>query len=164
MGRNSRRLVEILNGASRDDLTRLFDETKAASEYAPLPKDDYIADVVGGELTSSAAGTPGFTLEFLIRDGEHTGRRVWHTLWLTEPAMPMTKRDLLKLGITRLDQLERPVPLGIVCRLKVAVRKDDNGETYNRVTRYDVLEIVPDATADADFDGPGAATQTGGAA
>jgi len=151
---NSRRLVDILNGESREDLARRFNETAAAPEYAPVPKGTYTADLSSGELTNSGTGTPGFTLGFTIRDGENKGRRVWHTLWLTPAAMPMTKRDLAKLGILKLDQLERPIPPGIVCQIAVAVRTDDDGETRNRVTRYEVVEIQQDSTADADFSAP----------
>lgn len=159
-----RRLVDILNGESRDDLARRFTETEAAPEFAPIPKGTYSAEVSTGELTNSGTGTPGFTLGFTISDGEHKGRRLWHTLWLTPAAMPMTKRDLAKLGIVSLDQLERPVPPGILCQLTVVVRTDDDGEASNRVTRYEVVEIRPDSTADADFAEPGAAGGNGGVA
>jgi len=164
MGGYSRRLIDILNGESREDLARRFDETEAAPEYAPVPKGVYSAELSGGELTNSGSGTPGYTLGFTIREGEFAGRRVWHTLWLTPAAMPMTKRDLTKVGITRLEQLERPVPPGIVCQLTVTVRTDDDGETRNRVTRYEVVEIRPDATADVDFADPEAGVANGGAA
>ena len=164
MSRFSRRLIDILNGESREGLARRFDETEAAPEYAPVPKGVYSAELSSGELTNSVSGTPGYTLAFTIREGEFTGRRVWHTLWLTPAAMPMTKRDLAKLGITRLDQLEKPVPPGIVCQLTVALRTDDDGETRNRVTRYEVVAIRPDSTADADFADPDAGVGNGGAA
>jgi hypothetical protein len=164
MSRFSRRLVDILNGESRDDLARRFEETEAAPEYAPVPKGVYAAELSSGELTNSGSGTPGYTLGFTICEGEFTGRRVWHTLWLTPAAMPMTKRDLTKLGITKLEQLERPVPPGIVCQLTVAVRTDDDGETRNRVTRYEIVEIRPDSTADVDFATPEAGIESGGAA
>lgn len=161
MSRYSRRLIDILNGESREDLARRFEETEAAPEYTPVPKGVYSAELSSGELTTSAAGTPGFNLGFTIREGECKGQRVWHTLWLTPAAMPMTKRDLAKLGIERLDQLERPVPPGIICQLSVAVRTDDDGETRNRVTRYEVVEVRPDPTADADFSEPGAGSEGG---
>lgn len=160
----SRRLVDILNGESREELARRFDETEAAPEYAPLPKGIYTAELSSGELTTSATGTPGFTLGFTVADGELKGRRVWHTLWLTPAAMPMTKRDLAKLGIVKLEQLERAVPPGIICRLTVVLRTDDDGETRNRINRYEVIEIRQDSTADDDFASPAPAAEEGGAA
>lgn len=160
----NRRLTDILNGESREDLARRFEETQAADEYSPLPKGNYTAEISSSELTSSTTGTPGFTLGFTVAEGEFKGRRIWHTLWLTPPAMAMTKRDLQKIGITSLDQLERPVPMGIVCRLAVAVRTDDDGETRNRISRFEVVEVRPDSTADADFSEGGADSPKGGAA
>lgn len=156
-----RRLVDILGGETREDLARRFEETEAAPEYAPLPKGIYDAEVSSGELTNSGTGTPGFNLGFTVVGGEHAGRRVRHRLWLTPAAMPMTKRDLAKLGIVTLDQLERAIPPEIICRLSVVVRTDDDGETRNRVTRFEVLEILPDATADEDFGDPEVACGNG---
>ena len=66
-------------------------------------------------------------------DGEHAGRRLWHDVWLTEAAMSLAKRDLGKLGVTSLEQLERPLPEGIIIDAKVALRRGDDGEEFNRV-------------------------------
>ena len=57
--------------------------------------------------------------------------------------MAMTKRDLLKLCIERLDQLERPLPEGIIVSAKVALRREDGGAEHNRVTRFEVIAIEP---------------------
>lgn len=159
-----RRLVDVLNGETCEDLARRFNETEAAPEYAPVPRGVYSAEVSSGELTNSGTGTPGFTLGFTVTDGDYKGRRVWHTLWLTQAAMPMTKRDLAKLGIVSLDQLERTIPPGILCQLTVVLRTDDDGQTRNRVTRYEVVEIRPDATADEDFADTDSADEKGGVA
>jgi len=160
----NRRLTDILAGESRDELSRRFEETTAADEFAPLPKGTYSAEISSSELTNSTSGTPGFTLGFKVTEGEAKGRRLWHTLWLTPAAMPMTKRDLQKIGITKLDQLEHPVPPGIICRLTVVVRTDDDGESRNRIVRFDVVEVKKDVTADDDFAAGGEATTEGGRA
>jgi hypothetical protein len=57
--------------------------------------------------------------------------------------MPMTKRDLKKVGLTSLDQLERPIPQGIVCKVKLTLRKDDNGAEFNRVKSFEFLRTDP---------------------
>ena len=44
-------------------------------------------------------------------------------------------------GIAELDQLEQPLPPGIRCRVKLALRKDDDGREFNRVRRFDVEGI-----------------------
>ena len=51
------------------------------------------------------------------------------------------KRDLAKLGVTALEQLNGRLPPGIRCRVKVTLRKDDDGNEYNRVKRFEVVGI-----------------------
>jgi hypothetical protein len=53
----------------------------------------------------------------------------------------MAKRDLGKLGVTSLEQLERPLPPGIRCRVKLALRRDDDGTEFNRVKSFEVVGI-----------------------
>ena len=69
------------------------------------------------------------------------GRRFWHDLWLTPAALPMTKRDLAKLGVASLDQLEKPIPQGIRCKVKLALRRDDDGNEHNRVQLFTVIGV-----------------------
>jgi hypothetical protein len=152
-------LVDVLTGTSRDDLARQFDEAEAAGDMLPLPRGTYRCRVTDGELVTSKSGTPGYTLTFTVHDGEHKGRKLWHSAWLTPAALPMTKRDLAKLGVTSLDMLDRPLPAGIVCDVKVAVHTDDAGVERNRVVSFVVVEVLADPTADDDF----AAPQEGGA-
>ena len=138
------RLSDILQNGDADRLRRSWETSQAAKDFAPLPSGEYLADVTKGELeTSRSNRTPGYKMEFTVCDGEHTGRKVWHDCWLTEAAMPQTKRDMMKLGVTSLDQLERPLPPGIRCKLRVAVRRDDNGNECNRVKSFDVVAITP---------------------
>lgn len=62
----------------------------------------------------------------------------------------MAKRDLAKIGVTSLEQLDSPLPQGIRCKIVVALRKDDDGTERNRVVRFEVLGIdepVKDAFA-----------------
>jgi hypothetical protein len=147
-------LVDVLNGTTRDELARKFAEAEAAGDMLPLPRGNYRCRVTDGELVTSKGGTPGYTLTFTVDDGEHKGRKVWHTAWLTEAALPMSKRDLAKLGVTSLDMLDRPLPAGFVCDVKVALRVDDDGAERNRVVSFSVVEVLADPTADADFASP----------
>jgi hypothetical protein len=147
-------LVDVLNGTARDELARKFAETEAAGDMLPLPRGTDRCRVTVGVLGTSKSGTPGYTLTFTVHDGEHKGRRLWHTAWLTEAAMPMSKRDLEKLGVTSLDMLDRPLPAGFVCDVKVALRVDDDGAERNRVVSFTVAEVLADPTADSDFASP----------
>ena len=147
-------LVDVLNGTARAELARQFAEAEAAGDMAPLPRGTYRCRLTGGELVTSKSGTPGYALTFTVDDGEHKGRRLWHTCWLSPAAMGLAKRDLRKLGITALDMLDRPVPAGFVCDVKVALRVDDDGVERNRVLSFNVVEVLADPTADADFSSP----------
>jgi Protein of unknown function (DUF669) len=150
---NPRRLSDILNGQSSEELSRRFDETEAAPEFTPVPVGEYQCDFVHGELCVSHNGNTGYAIHLEISEGEYRGRRIWHTAWLTESAMRYSKRDLAKLGIHNLEQCEKPVPLGIFCTVKVVVRTDDDGTQRNRVTHIEAGGQRPDPMGDPDFGG-----------
>ncbi|MBI5863434.1 MAG: hypothetical protein HZB38_02760 [Planctomycetes bacterium] len=136
-----RRLSDILNGGT-DSLRTQWNSTTAADDFKPLPTGLYVARVVSGELfTSRTNHTPGYKLTFRVLEGEHAGRQFWHDCWLSPAALPMSRRDLGKLGVTSVDQLETPLPTGIRCTVKLALRRDDDGTEYNRVRSFDVTGI-----------------------
>jgi uncharacterized protein DUF669 len=127
-------LSEILSGADKGTIESAWGDTQAATDFVPLPKGEYDAVVVSGELFTAHTGTPGYKLTFEVCEGDFKGRKFWHDLWLTPAALPFTKRDLAKISITKLEQLEKPLPARFVCRVKLALRKNDEGAEYNRVT------------------------------
>jgi hypothetical protein len=147
-------LVDVLNGVDRDELARQFAETEAAGDMLPLPRGEYRCRVTDGELVQSKSGKPGYQLVFTVHAGDHKGRRLWHTAWLTPAALAMTKRDLAKLGVTSVDMLDNPLPAGIVVDVKVVVRADDDGVERNRVTSFEVVDVLADPTGDDDFSSP----------
>src|SRR5262249_11103783 len=147
-----KRLTDIIRADSHERLKKAWGETQAAGEFAPLPPGDYTARLIDGAATTAKTGTPGYKLTFAVVEGEHAGRRFWHDIWPTDAALPMAKRDLGKLGVTDLDQLDNPLPAGIRCRVKLALRRDDDGNESNRVRSFDVLGIdPPDAFAPSDL-------------
>ena len=141
------------NGAV-DRLRRTWDSTESAGEPAALPPGEYICHAVAGQLERSRSNsTPGYKLTFRVIEGEHVGRHIWLDLWLTEAAMGFAKRDLSKLGVTSLDQLEQPLPQGIRCACKVVKRRADDGTEYNRLKSFSVIcvdEPEQDAFAPTD--------------
>ncbi len=160
-------LSDILREGDRQNLSRAWSETQAAEDFAPLPLGEYIARIVTGELfISRTKGTAGYKLAFRILEGEYQGRQFWHDIWLTPTALPMAKRDLAKLGVTELEQLERPLPPGIRCKVKLALRRDDDGTAYNRVRSFEVIGIdepeqdafAPDNTPQSPQDATGGGT------
>jgi hypothetical protein len=139
-----KKLTDILLNSDREKLDGQWDSTKAADDLKPLPSGEYRCSIASGELfTAKKNGTLGYKLKLVVVEGEHADRVVWHDVWLSEAALPMAKRDLGKLGITSLEQLERPLPEGIVVAAKVALRKNDDGTEFNRVNRLDVVGIEP---------------------
>src|SRR5262249_54534031 len=86
--------------------------------------------------------------------GDFEGRRAWCDFWLTPAGLPMTKRDLAKIGVTNLEQLEQPLPAGILIRGKLALRHDDDGNESNQLRRFEGIGIAKgDAFEPADEPG-----------
>ena len=120
-----------------------WDDVKAADDFGPVPPSEYVTHLLTSEpFEAKSKGTPGFKLTFKIIEGEYTGRLLWYDIWLTVAAKAQAKRDFAKLGITNPKvQLERPLPQGIRCKCKVALRKADDGEEYNKVKSFAVVGI-----------------------
>jgi hypothetical protein len=137
-----KKLTDILNGQG-EGFSKQWNETKAANEMGPLPAGEYLCRTLSGELFQSKQRTPGYKLTLEVAEGEYKGRRCWNDFWLSAAALPMSKRDLAKLGVTSADQLERPLPAVFRLRVKLALRKDDDGTEYNRVLRFELVEIEP---------------------
>ena len=147
------KLSDIIAQGSAGNIRDAWESTQAADDFnKPLPAGDYIARIIYGELKQSRANqTPGYSLTFeVIEPIHHKARKFWHDCWLTPAAMPQTKRDLGKLGVTSLEQLENPLPKYIRCKVRLALRKEDDGTESNRVRSFEVLGIdkpEPDAFA-----------------
>jgi hypothetical protein len=66
----------------------------------------------------------------------------------------MTKRELAKLGIERIADLEKPLPSGRIYMLSVVVRVRDNGTSHNEVKRFEFLRVDKDPFAPPDNSPP----------
>lgn len=140
------RLSDILSAGDADRLRQAFDAAEAAEELTPLPRGEYVAHIVAGELaTSKAKGTVSYKLTFCVCDGEFAGRKVWYDVWLTPASMERARRELGKLGVTSFAQLERPLPQGVRCRCNVVVHRSDAGAEFNKVLGFDVVGVDPPA-------------------
>jgi len=136
-----KKLSDILAKSEHEKLGRVWDSTKAADDLKPIPSGEYRCRIIDGNLFTAKSGTAGYKLTLAVLEGEHAGRRLWHDIWLSEAAISLAKRDLGKLGVASLERLERPLPEGIILAAKVALRRGDNGEEFNRITRFDVVAI-----------------------
>ena len=132
-----------------EKLNKSWEETGAASDFAPLPPGVYVARILSGEYSASAHGTPGYRLTLQVLEGPHAGRRFWHTAWLTNSALPYAKRDLIKLGITSPEMLDKPLPFGIRVQVRLVVRANDDGVKYNEARDFKKIGI--DSPDDEDF-------------
>ncbi len=146
-----KKLTDILRHGEGEDFRARWQSTQAADEFGPLPPGEYLCRVLSGELFQSRQGTPGFKLTMQVMEGDLAGRRCWADWWLTEAALKMTKRDLKKIGITTPEQLERPLPAGILVRVKLAMRRDDDGNESNKVKHFECAGVEENPF------GPGAA-------
>lgn len=139
------KLSDILNTGNGRNIDELWNTTTAANDFAPLPRGTYICRLNSGKLRQARTGTPEYVLTFKVLDGEQKGRQVWHSLYLTPAALPMTKWHLAKIGVTAPAQLEHPVPKWLRCKVQVVLRRDDDGSERNRVRTFEALGIdVPE--------------------
>lgn len=137
------KLLNILAAGNGGNINDLWNSTAAADDFGPLPPGLYVCRLASGELRQAKTGTPEYALTFRVLEGEFAKRQLWHSLFLTQAALPMAKRDLGKLGVTALEQLEGPLPKGIRCRVQVTLRRDDNNVEHNRVRSFEIIGIDP---------------------
>ena len=117
-----------------------WNTTEAAGHFAPLPPGIYAAIATAGALGESGRGTPRYRVTFTL-EGEHNGRRLTHDFYLSAKALPLAKRDLAVLGITHPGQLSQPLR-PVLVRLRVALRRDDDGSEFNRVVSFEALPAL----------------------
>ena len=135
------RLTDLLAGGG-GNFSEIWNSTTAADEFGPVPQGVYVCHITRGTLGESRQKkTPAYKLEFTVIEGSHIGRRLWLDLWLTPLALPASKRDLAKIGITEPDQMTQSLPRGIRCRVTVVVRTGDDGIPRNRVTSFDFVAL-----------------------
>ena len=150
MSRKSKKsLVDLLGAEKTSKLADLFDRTQAATDFCVIPAGAYRCLISDVSYYEAKNGTSAIRITFEVDEGEHKGARLWHPLWLTVLAMPMTKRDLGKLGINDLKDLS--FYPGTVVAAQVIVEDDDNGAERNRVSVFDVVGRIDDPTEDPAF-------------
>lgn len=142
-------LVDLLGAENTSKLADLFNRTQAAADLRVIPAGAYRCLISDVRYYEAKNGTSAIRITLEVDEGEHKGARLWLPLWLTEAAMPMTKRDLGKLGINDLNDLSfHP---GTVVAAHVIVEDDDNGAERNRVSVFDVVGRIGDPTEDPAF-------------
>ena len=136
-----------------------WNDTDAAQEGAsePLPEDDYELIVLDAEMAESQNGNVGLNVHFEVIKGEHEGRNVYHTFWLTKANLKYVKRDLGILGYEPestsaiLKAKPKLMHKKVVARLG---QETYEGKTRNRVKwfrRIEQAQTAQNESADADF-------------
>lgn len=146
--------TDVLRDDEWDDLVRQYAEVEAAPDPEPVPSGTYKVHVVHGKLfRSPEKGTRGYRLTFEVVEGEHRGRRIWDTTWITGPALSTAKRKLGALGFRGLEQVHDPLPENLFCTVQVTVRREDDGSLWNRVLTISDVVRRPhySRTVDEDF-------------
>ncbi len=138
-----KRLSDILNGTSQG-FKDIWSQTAPAPELAPVPAGQYVVSTIGSRLDLATTGTPFYELTFEIAEGDYSGRKLWARFYLTAAALPMSRRELAKLGITDPGQLEQPLPARFRLKVRVALRVGDDGLQRNEVRGIvEVLGVEP---------------------
>jgi hypothetical protein len=136
-----------------------WNETEAANEgaFEPLPDGDYDLIVVDAEMAESQNGNVGLNVQFEVIKGEHEGRNVYHTFWLTKPNLKYVKRDLAILGFDPGSTSEILKAKPKLMHKKAVARLGQetyDGKTRNRVKwfrRIEQAQAAQNETADSDF-------------
>ena len=119
-------------------------DTAPAPEYGPIPPGTYEAHLVEKFAFTAGTGSPGIKLTFvIIGEGPFKGRKQWYDIWLTAGNKPQAIRDFAKLGIRGKSQIDLPLPVDvrIRCRLVVSIHKNDKGDQYNVVKRFEPFGV-----------------------
>lgn len=120
-------------GVDHSALAAEFDSTTPAEQLEPVPAGEYPARWVAAELDQSRLGKPLFLGRFEISTGLYTGRRFSYRWFLTPAALPYARRDLAALGLTSFAQLQCGALPKAPVRLRVVLRRDDSGHSFNEV-------------------------------
>ena len=151
------------------DLTSLgFDanQVEPSKGFDLLPSGEYIAAIVNSSWETTNAGTGRYLkLELEILEGQYKSRKLWENLNLQNPSAQA-------VGIARgtFSAICRSVNVltpgdsvelhNLPMRIKVAIKKDKDGEARNRITSFS----AKNATSTSAPVGAGAGASNGGAA
>lgn len=144
-----------------DEWAKAWEAAAPADDRMPLPAGVYRLRLREAGLSKSRdKGTPSFKLTLEVVDGDHAGRLVWSDLWLTPRALPMTKRDLSKLGLAVPEKAAEALRVlrsaklpAVLLEAHVLLKRSDTGSEWNELRSFKVLGVETDPTADSDFNG-----------
>lgn len=138
--------VDQILGGNSADIEALWNAVPAASDdFEPVPAGTYRCAVVDGKVKQSSGGKPNYEVVFQAIDQPYVNRKFWKPIWLTRNAMALAKRDLVKLGINRVDQLSQPLPTGMIAEVKIVQKVRDDHTSFNEVASFKIIASAPPA-------------------
>ncbi len=139
--------------SASDEIRESFESAAAASALPDVvPNGDYIATLKSTKVGRNKNGKPRAVLTFVVTEGAFAGKRLWMDLYFTADAEVRSWKTLSNIGIESADELMKPVPKGISCKLRVFVEAGDSGKEWNTIKEIEVIgfqEEQPDPFAPA---------------
>ncbi len=134
-------------------------EAPAKSSFEPLPPGDYQAIISDSAIKATKAGTGEYIeLTIQITDGQHSGRRIWERLNISNPnktAEEIARSQLnglrAALGIAKLESTEqlhdKPFILSLDIDRKDATRNRVMGYSSSKAVRHTPRPVVVETAA-----------------
>lgn len=147
------------NDGDDKNLESLWNSSQPAPDDEPVPRGNYLTKIVEGKRGQANNGTKFYQTKHIIQDGDRTGQAVFQKYWLTNNAMPRTRRELAKHGITSFEQLDSPLPAELVCETRIVIEESDDGYRSNKIVRLKVVRVeekradpfAPELTGESDI-------------
>jgi len=99
-----------------DDFSVDFTDVEAAGGFTPLPRGQYLLEVVDWEITETKnagklpVGTQGIKWEFnVVENEQYEDRKLWTSHWLAASSMKYLKGFLEATGVYEEGELDAPL-------------------------------------------------------
>ncbi len=143
MNSDEKRIMEKLKEFDRD-----WKESKTAEEgsYDPIPPGDYEGIVIDAKLTESQGGNVGLNTQFEVTKGEHEGRYIYHTFWVTSKNIPYVKRDMGMLGYSPNSAADLVNAKRFIMNRRIILhvgQEEYEGKMRNKVRGFSKIEDIP---------------------
>lgn len=81
-------------------------ETPDFSDNTAIPQGDYHVSVAEAELVAKEGKTPYIRTVFVVREGEHEGRKLFHNFMWSEKSLPFMKGFLVAIDYDTSGEVE----------------------------------------------------------
>lgn len=127
------------------EFDREWKDTEPAQEgvFDPLPPGSYEAILIDASLTESSTGTVGLNCQFEVTKGDHEGRYLFHTFWVTGKNLPYVKRDMGVLGYSPASAADLVNAKRHLMNKKAVLsvgQEEYEGKTHNKVRSFSRLD------------------------